>query len=131
MSKPVSKEPARCEGRMQNGPGKRYSRCGRCKRTDYEANEGDRCRGPVEPSLDPAKPAEVRGHSVSVLRDRRWDWLLNARDGLRAALHWADKVADLGAHERDRELAGTIRRLYVELERDLGLDELRQQGGPR
>jgi hypothetical protein len=32
-----------CGGRFTNGPGKRYARCVRCRRIDYEANEGDRC----------------------------------------------------------------------------------------
>lgn len=33
-----------CNGKMENGPGKRFARCGRCRRIDYEANEGDRCK---------------------------------------------------------------------------------------
>jgi hypothetical protein len=32
-----------CGGRLENGPGKRYVRCVRCRRIDWEANEGDRC----------------------------------------------------------------------------------------
>lgn len=33
-----------CNGTFYNGPGKRFARCDKCKRIDYEANEGDRCR---------------------------------------------------------------------------------------
>jgi hypothetical protein len=33
-----------CNGVMYNGPNKRYARCSRCGRIDYEQNEGDRCR---------------------------------------------------------------------------------------
>ena len=32
-----------CGGRFENGLGKRYARCVRCRRIDWEANEGDRC----------------------------------------------------------------------------------------
>lgn len=32
-----------CGGVYDNGPGKRYARCRRCRAIDYEANEGDRC----------------------------------------------------------------------------------------
>jgi hypothetical protein len=32
-----------CMGKMYNGPGKRFARCGRCGHIDYEANEGDKC----------------------------------------------------------------------------------------
>lgn len=34
----------RCDGRMRNGPEKRYARCIKCGAIDYELNEGDRCR---------------------------------------------------------------------------------------
>lgn len=32
-----------CPGKMENGPGKRFVRCGRCDAIDYEKSEGDRC----------------------------------------------------------------------------------------
>lgn len=32
-----------CGGVMYNGPDKRYTRCSRCKKIDWEKNEGDRC----------------------------------------------------------------------------------------
>lgn len=44
------KEPAklvRCNGRMRNGPEKRYARCRVCGAIDWELNEGDRCRAMV------------------------------------------------------------------------------------
>jgi hypothetical protein len=34
----------KCNGRMVNGPDKRYALCGSCGTIDYEANEGDLCQ---------------------------------------------------------------------------------------
>lgn len=33
-----------CNGKMRNGPEKRYARCTKCGAIDYELNEGDPCR---------------------------------------------------------------------------------------
>lgn len=33
----------RCGGKMYNGPGKKYTRCSKCGRIDWEKNEGDLC----------------------------------------------------------------------------------------
>jgi hypothetical protein len=45
LPKPKAK-PAKglCRGKMENGPGKAYAKCGLCGALDYEANEGDTCR---------------------------------------------------------------------------------------
>lgn len=37
-------EVTNCGGTYYNGPDKRYVRCNRCHRIDWEANEGDRCK---------------------------------------------------------------------------------------
>jgi hypothetical protein len=34
----------RCNGKMRNGPDKRYARCVKCGAIDYELYEGDKCR---------------------------------------------------------------------------------------
>jgi hypothetical protein len=34
----------RCNGKIQNGPEKRFGRCTKCGAIDYELYEGDRCR---------------------------------------------------------------------------------------
>jgi len=38
-----------CGGTYRNGPDKRFCRCDTCRRIDYEANEGDRCRRSSNP----------------------------------------------------------------------------------
>lgn len=39
----LSTTEATCNGKLINGPDKAYTYCPKCKRKDYEANEGDRC----------------------------------------------------------------------------------------
>jgi hypothetical protein len=39
----VIKRTAKCAGVLRNGPQKRFVRCNKCERIDYEGNEGDRC----------------------------------------------------------------------------------------
>lgn len=41
--RPATSRPCR-GGRLENGSGKRYARCSRCRRIDWEGNDGDRCR---------------------------------------------------------------------------------------
>jgi len=59
--------------------------------------------------------------------ERRWNLLIQVRDGLRDAARHAARLSDLAWTDRDRDLAGTLERLLREVEKDLGI---RLRGGP-
>jgi hypothetical protein len=50
----------RCNGKMRNGPDKRYTRCTRCGQVDWEANEGDLCTREVEAVEGEERPRTIR-----------------------------------------------------------------------
>lgn len=55
----------RCSGTYYNGPDKAYGICNRCRHTDYDKYEGDRCERWV-----PAPPRRHIGKAVPLMRVR-------------------------------------------------------------
>lgn len=67
----------KCNGKMENGPGKQFTRCPKCGGKDSEQNEGDLCGRPIG-------GAKARSKAESTLSEAEWVvYQTNRKDELR------------------------------------------------